>query len=64
MSDEEIEDAFKLWLHWDFAVADLAKGKPDAFCELLRSKEQISALVRPFLADLIDGTLPPPPSST
>jgi hypothetical protein len=38
VSDEEIEDAFKLWLHWDFAVADLAKGKPDAFCELLRSK--------------------------
>jgi hypothetical protein len=41
VSDEEIEDAFKLWLHWDFAVADLAKGKPDAFCECCAAKADI-----------------------
>ncbi len=61
MTEEEIEDAFRMMGGWNFAVYDLAKGRPDAFCELLRSKQKIPAPVRQFLADVLDGTIPPPP---
>lgn len=55
------EDAFDIALIWQPAITDLFKGKPDAFCELLRDPAPIPAAVRNFLADVIDGTRPPPP---
>lgn len=56
------EDGFELDFVWAPALQNLYRGHPDEFCELLRDyKFPIPAAVRNFLADVFDGTAPPPP---